>query len=81
MTRGRGIKLLRPVDGGSGAVVVVGVGEGYRGAPDRQDQHGYEGNPDARVRARTAAPAGDPVGSTHGLSRYPFADGSPSENF
>jgi hypothetical protein len=32
-------------------VMVVGVGEGNRSAPDRQDECGYEGNPDARVTA------------------------------
>jgi hypothetical protein len=52
---------------GRGGVVFVCIAEGYRGAPDRQENGGYEGNPDARAAARASAPAGDPVGSTHGL--------------
>jgi hypothetical protein len=46
--------------------MVVSVGEGDRGATDRQDQCGDEGNPDARVPSRVSARAENPVGSTHG---------------
>src|ERR1700761_9161684 len=67
--------------GDAPGVLAIGVGKGDRGATDRQDQGGDEGNPDARGAAPASAPAENPVGSTHGFSRYPFPGGPPSENF